>query len=58
MNLHSTIELLERLIQTPSVSRDEAKVADIIADEFSRLGFEPRRVGNNVWTEAWAHDTE
>ena len=58
MNLHSTIELLERLIQTPSVSREEAKVADIIADEFSRLGFEPRRVGNNVWAEAWAHDTE
>lgn len=58
MNVYTTIELLERLIKTPSISRDELAVADIIAEEFVRLGFEPRRVGNNVWAEACAHDPE
>ena len=56
MDTQQAIELLQRLIATPSVSRDEAAAADIIEAEFSRMGFAAKRVGNNVWAEAWEHD--
>ncbi|MBR5138019.1 MAG: M20 family metallo-hydrolase [Alistipes sp.] len=56
MNTEQAIELLKRLIATPSVSRDEAAAADIIEAEFSQMGFTPKRVGNNVWVEAWERD--
>ena len=56
MNTEQAIELLKRLIATPSVSRDEAAAADIIEAEFSQMGFASKRVGNNVWIEAWEHD--
>ena len=56
MDIQQAIELLQRLIATPSVSRDEAAAADIIEAEFSRMGFMAKRVGNNVWAEAWEHD--
>ena len=56
MNSHQAIELLKRLIATPSVSREESAAADIVAAEFERCGFTPKRKGNNVWAEAWAYD--
>ena len=56
MDTQQAIELLKRLIATPSVSRDEATAADIVEAEFSQMGFVPRRVGNNIWVEAWEHD--
>ena len=56
MTVQQAIELLKRLIATPSVSRDESAVADIIETEFLRMGFKPQRKGNNVWAEAWGHD--
>lgn len=56
MTVEQAIELLERLIATPSVSRDEAAAADIIEAQFESMGFTPMRKGNNVWAEAWAHD--
>ena len=56
MEFREVISLLERLIKTPSISRDESAVADIVWDEFLRLGFQPLRKGNNVWAEAWAYD--
>ena len=56
MDTQQAIELLKRLIATPSVSRDEAAAADIVEAEFSQMGFAPRRVGNNVWAEAWERD--
>ncbi len=56
MNLEQAIELLQRIIATPSVSRDESVVASIIEQEFQTLGFVPQRKGNNIWAEAWAHD--
>ncbi len=56
MDTQQAIELLKRLIATPSVSRDEAAAADIIEAEFSRMGFAPKRKGNNVWVEAWERD--
>ena len=43
------VSLLKRLIATPSVSRDETAVADIIFDFLSNKGAHPQRLGNNVW---------
>jgi len=44
------VSLLKRLIATPSVSRDEAAAADVLADYIGGLGFEAHRECNNVWT--------
>lgn len=46
---NEAVELLKRLIATPSVSRDEKAVADIMEAELCRLGFTPQRVENNIW---------
>ena len=43
------VDLLTRLIATPSISRDEGKAADILFGYLATLGFQPKRVGNNVW---------
>ncbi len=56
MTTSQAIDLLQRLIATPSPSRDEGAVADIMEAEFARWGFTPRRKGNNAWAEAWAYD--
>ena len=56
MNKSQAIELLKRLIATPSTSRDEGAEADIIEAEFSRWGFQPQRKGNNVWAQAWPYE--
>ena len=58
MQTQQAIELLKRLIATPSPSREEAAVADIMEAELKALGFEPQRKGNNVWAQAWAYDAE
>lgn len=57
MQTERAISLLKQMITTPSPSREEGRVADIIEAELRALGFEPQRKGNNVWAEAWAHDT-
>lgn len=43
------VMLLQRLIMTPSVSRDEAAAADVVADALRQYGFVSQRHGNNVW---------
>lgn len=43
------IELLKRLIATPSVSRDEAGAADVMEAQMLAWGLAPRREGNNLW---------
>ena len=47
--LKDAVELLQRLIATPSVSRDEKAAADIIEQALCDYGFQPKREGNNVW---------
>ncbi len=47
--LDDAVDLLRRLIATPSVSRDEAAAASIVEEELRRCGFEPHREANNVW---------
>lgn len=44
------VELLKRLIATPSVSRDEKAAADIMEAQLQEYGFDVKREANNVWT--------
>lgn len=46
---HEAVALLSRLIATPSTSRDEGAVADIMEQTLRSYGIEPRREGHNVW---------
>ncbi len=48
MSQHPQIELLRRLISTPSISRDEAATAAIIEEWLISKGASPKRIGNNV----------
>lgn len=43
------VELLKRLIATPSVSRDESRAADVMEAYMSEKGLKPYRLKNNVW---------
>ena len=47
----SAIELLQRLISIPSVSRDEQAAADQLQQTMESYGLSPRREGNNLWVE-------
>ena len=58
MNHSQAIELLKSLISTPSVSREESGVADIVERKFGEMGFLPARKGNNVWAMATEYDAE
>ena len=42
------VELLKRLISTPSVSRDERQAADIFEQQSRAWGLPARRIGNNI----------
>ena len=53
---YKSVDLLKRLISTPSVSREENAVADIVCDFFQANGFEPQRQGNNVWAKSPDYD--
>ena len=46
---NDAVQLLTRLIATPSVSRDESKAADIMEETMRNYGFTPTRDGNNLW---------
>ena len=43
------VELLKKLISTPSVSRNEKEAADIMEQTIHKYGFEPHREANNIW---------
>lgn len=43
------IELLVKLVETPSVSGNEAAVVEVIRDELASLGLAPVVSGRNVW---------
>ncbi len=48
MDYTTTIELLRRLIETPSHSRNEEGTAEILFAEMIRRGYTPQRIKNNV----------
>ena len=43
------VDLLKKLISTPSVSRNEKEAADIMEQIIRSYGFEPHREANNIW---------
>ena len=43
------VDLLKKLISTPSVSRNEKDAADIMEQTIRSYGFEPQREANNIW---------
>ena len=47
--VYEAVELLKKLIATPSVSRDESRAADIIEEYMTSRGLAPRREANNVF---------
>jgi len=49
--IQDAIELLKQLIFTPSLSREEADTAQVLADFFTDKGIEIQRQGNNVWAQ-------
>ena len=45
----AAVQLLKKLIATPSVSRNEKDAADIMEQTIRSYGFEPQREANNLW---------
>ena len=45
---HEAVELLKRLISTPSVSRDEEAAATLLEDYIRQCGLPCQRIGNNL----------
>lgn len=54
--LENAIHLLERLIATPSISRDEQQAGNVIESYLSEKGCQPQRYLNNVWAVAPGFD--
>ena len=52
------VDLLKKLIATPSISREENKTADILADFLVSRCIEPSRKGNNVWARNKYYDPQ
>lgn len=50
------VDLLKKLIATPSVSRNEKEAADIMEQTIRKYGFEPHREANNIWIIAPHYD--
>ncbi len=48
----AAVALLERLIETPSFSREESGTATLLFDFLAAHGAAPRRQGHNVWAVA------
>ncbi len=46
--IEETLQLLQDLIRTPSVSRDEKKAADLMVAWMEERGLQPERHGNNL----------
>ncbi len=55
-NLHQeAVNLLKKMISTPSFSREEGYTADLIEAFLQKHGHQPLRQGNNVWCVAENH---
>lgn len=57
-NAQAALKLLERLIATPSISRDEEAAANVMEGFLRDNGCRPYRKGNNVWVASsqWRDD--
>lgn len=54
---NDAVALLKEMIATPSISRDEATAAMLLADRMEQWGLSPQREGNNVWATCPDYDT-
>ena len=52
------LELLQRLIATPSLSRDESRTGDLLEEYLTARGARPERFHNNVWARSEGFDPE
>ena len=50
------IHLLQQLIQTPSMSREEGDTADLIFHFLQSQGLAPQRLHHNIWVKSDAYD--
>ena len=50
--VQQAVSLLNQLIATPSVSREEAAAADLLEDMMRKWGLAPHRENNNIWAIA------
>ncbi|MEG1617637.1 MAG: M20 family metallo-hydrolase [Bacteroidales bacterium] len=55
---YEAIDLLKKMIETPSVSRNEEQVADLIEKYIRQKGIDTHRKGNNIWTVSPDFDPE
>jgi acetylornithine deacetylase len=52
------IQLLKKLIETPSFSKEEGKTASLIEDFLNKKGIKTQRSGNNIWAFANEFDPQ
>lgn len=52
------IDLLSKLIETPSFSKEENKTTDLIENFFLQKGIQPNRYLNNVWAKSKYFDKD
>jgi acetylornithine deacetylase len=55
---YDAVDLLSRLIATPSISREEKAAADLLEQTLQTYGIHPQRKGNNVWAVAPYYDAD
>ncbi len=48
-SISNAVEMLQRMIEIPSVSREECEVADFLQKSIQEKGIETYRKGNNIW---------
>ena len=58
MDAKEAIELLKQIITIPSFSREEGRVADVMADVLQKYRFDVHRQGNNVWSRSREFNAE
>ncbi len=46
---NNAIDLLKSMIMTPSISREEGEVSKIVETFIANSGYQPQRVGNNIY---------
>lgn len=56
--IQEVIQLLKKLIETPSFSKEEEGTASLIADFLNLKGIQTQRSGNNVWAYANEFDSK
>ena len=56
--LNDAVDLLQHLIATPSISRQEKEAADVLERQMTAYGLQTKRAGNNLWVASpqWDDD--